>query len=88
MIEEVAAYGAVVVAIAYLSRGLFAASLLPALTRRWPMLLRRRELAASSDADRPASVSPCSRCSGCAAGQRTRPHSKMLIVSSRGTKER
>jgi len=86
--EEIAAYGVVVAAIAHLGRGLFAATLMPALARRWPMLLRRRGLAASSGADRPASVSPCSGCSGCAAGPRTQAHSKMLIVSSRGTKER
>jgi hypothetical protein len=88
MFDEVAAYGAVVAAIAHLGRRILVTSLLPALNRRWPMLLRRRGPAASSGAERPAGVSPCSGCSGCAAGQRQRPQSQVMIIGSSGTAER
>jgi len=88
MFAEVAAYAALVAAIAHLGRGILATALLPALTRRWPMLLRRRGLAASSGAERPTGVSPCSGCSGCAAGQRQRPQSQVVIIGSSGTADR
>ncbi|TLD45971.1 MAG: hypothetical protein FAZ92_01739 [Accumulibacter sp.] len=86
MFEEIATYGAVVAAITHLGRGILATALLPALSRRWPMLLRRRGLAASSAGDRPMGGSPCSGCSGCAGGQR--PQSQVVVIGSSGTANR
>jgi len=88
MFDEVAAYGAVVAAIAYLGRRLFAAVLPPALARRWPALLRRHGPAPHSRAEPPAAESRCSGCCGCSSAQRPQPHRQVLIAGRRGTQDR
>ncbi|MEF8754087.1 MAG: hypothetical protein V5B60_09125 [Accumulibacter sp.] len=87
MIEEVAAYGVVVAAIAHLGRGLFAATLMPALARRWPNLLRSRPTAATSGGERQANARRCNGCCGCA-GRRQQPQSQVLSIHRKGTADR
>ncbi|MCM8635079.1 hypothetical protein [Accumulibacter sp.] len=87
MLEEVAAYGVVVVAIAHLGRGLFAATLMPALARLWPNLPRSRPLAATNGGERQANARPCNGCCGCAS-RRQQPQSQVLSIRRKGTADR
>jgi len=87
MLEEVAAYGVVVAAIAHLGRGLYASALRPALARLWPNLTRSRPTAATSGGERQANARPCNGCCGCA-GRRQQPQSQVLSIHRKGTADR
>lgn len=87
MFEEFAAYGAVVAAMAYLGRRLFAATLMPALARLWPQRPLLRRFALPSGAGRPADVHPCTGCRGCA-GQRQQPRNQVVRIRRNAAADR